>query len=112
MLRLRSIDEQDIPLLLKWFNDREDTKYMEDPVDVYTYEYLKERINKDSYDFVALLDDKPIGFCSIYNAKDGTGEISILIGDKEYRGRGYGEEVLREICNYGFGLLLFKELFA
>lgn len=85
---------------------------MEDPVDIYTAEYLKEKINKDGYDFIAVLDDKPIGFCSIYNIKDGAGEISILIGDKKIRGKGYGEEMLEELCNYGFRIYRLKELFA
>ncbi|HIH77521.1 MAG TPA: GNAT family N-acetyltransferase, partial [Halobacteria archaeon] len=85
---------------------------MEDPVDIYTVEYLRERINKESYDFIATLDDKPIGFCSIYNLKDRTGEISILIGNKETRGKGYGEEMLKELCNYGFRIYRLKELFV
>jgi|GEM_PF-1349402 len=85
---------------------------MEDPVDIYTAEYLRERINKESYDFIATLDDKPIGFCSIYNLKDRTGEISILIGNKEIRGKGYGEEMLKELCNYGFRIYNLKKLFA
>lgn len=111
-LRLRPVCECDIPLLVEWFNDKEGTKYMEDPVDFYTDEYLKERINRESYDFITLLGDKPIGFCSIYNIRDGTGEISVLIGDKEYRRKGYGDEMLKELCSYGFSMLNLKELFA
>ena len=49
-------------------------------------------------------DQKLIGNCGLFSIdrREGTGEVGILIGEKEYLGRGYGSEALYLLCRYAF----------
>jgi RimJ/RimL family protein N-acetyltransferase len=52
-------------------------------------------------------DQKLIGNCALFdiNHKEGTAEVGILIGEKEYHSKGYGSEALYLLCRYGFDKL-------
>ncbi|NLD82706.1 MAG: GNAT family N-acetyltransferase [Clostridiales bacterium] len=41
------------------------------------------------------------GFIKV-NWKNRTGELGILIGEKDYRGKGYGADAIRVLCRFGF----------
>src|SRR5262245_25227057 len=47
---------------------------------------------RDQTRFAIEVDGKFVGACALFNARpaDGTAELGIGIGDKEYWGRGYG----------------------
>jgi diamine N-acetyltransferase len=110
MITLRHAVQEDAELLAQWFNDRINGVYMEDTRESYDAEYLKDKLG--ATDFIILLDEKPIGYCSIYDIKDGRAEISVLIGDKAKQGKGYGKEALSLLCDTAFKELGLKELFA
>ena len=40
-----------------------------------------------------------------------TAWLGIMIGDPEFRGRGYGREAMQEVLNYLFNSLKLKEVF-
>ena len=50
------------------------------------------------------LDDKHIGNCSFYdiNKTKGEAEMGILIGDRNYRDKGYGTDAVTTLINYIF----------
>ncbi len=52
-------------------------------------------------------DGKYIGYCSLMHLQNRHGnlELGILIGDREYWGRGYGREVIKLLLEYGFRYL-------
>jgi RimJ/RimL family protein N-acetyltransferase len=54
--------------------------------------------------FAIEADGKYIGYCGLTGLRDRHGnlELGILIGDREYWGRGYGREVVRLLLDYGF----------
>ena len=89
-----------IPLLAKWFNDTELTRYMDAPGQKCTDESLIESFLLDQEDFDLIVCEKEssreIGFCSIYNINlsNQSAEISYLIGEKQFRGKGYGKEII------------------
>ena len=66
---------------------------------------------KDSESIVFSITDttnnKPVGYVSIkgIDRVEGLAEIGIAIMDKEYRGKGYGVEALRQAVNYAFNEL-------
>ena len=39
-----------------------------------------------------------------------TGEISLFIGDRDFWGKGLGEEIIRAITNHGFSEIGLKKL--
>jgi len=45
-------------------------------------------------------DGKHIGTCAVYNYDVRDGQIGIRIGDKEYRGKGYGTDAISILINY------------
>jgi RimJ/RimL family protein N-acetyltransferase len=52
-------------------------------------------------------DGKYIGFCSLMNLQNRYGniELGIMVGDREYWGRGYGREAVNLLLHYGFHYL-------
>jgi len=56
---------------------------------------------------VDLETDTPIGWCALFYQIPANRHalLGIIIGDKSYWGRGYGEEAVRLILDYGFNVL-------
>ncbi len=52
-------------------------------------------------------EQRLIGNCSLFDIDHmaGTAEVGILIGEKEYLGKGYGTEAMTLLCRYGFDAL-------
>ena len=57
--------------------------------------------------FAIEADGQYIGYCSLMHLQNRYGnlELGILIGDREYWGRGYGREVIKLLLDYGFRYL-------
>jgi D-alanine-D-alanine ligase len=108
----RRVRAKDTPLLFGWFEDRELTRYME-PSSSLTIDQLEVSIlcSKDE-DFVIYWGDVAIGFASLYERTPCTCEISYLIGDPEYRGRGLGRKIVTALLDHGFLRLGLKSIFA
>ena len=51
------------------------------------------------------------GFIKI-NWKNRTGELAILIGEKDYRGKGYGADAIRVLCRFGFEEMNLRKIKA
>jgi len=97
--------------MAKWFNDRENSKWMDDSSSSYSERELEDQIlrpNSWALDMTMMLGDKdPIGYCSIYNIdpKMRSGEISFLIGEARHKGQGLAKELVE-----GLTKLWFEEL--
>lgn len=59
---------------------------------------------RDRGQFAIEVDGKLIGSCGLFNFNDTfrTAELGIIIGDKEYWGKGYGREAIRLLLEYAF----------
>lgn len=62
--------------------------------------------------FAIEADGKYIGYCSLMHLQDRYGnlELGIMIGDREYWGRGYGREVIKLLLAYGFRYLRARRI--
>jgi len=111
-LDFRRVRAEDAPLLFRWFEDRELTRYME-PSSSLTIDQLEVSIicSKDE-DFVIYRGNVAIGFASLYERTPCTCEISYLIGDPEYRGRGLGKKIVEALLDHGFHRLELRSIFA
>jgi len=111
-IRFRRVRAEDAPLLFGWFEDEELTRYME-PSSSLTIDQLEVSIlcSKDE-DFVIYKGDVAIGFASLYERTPCTGEISYLIGDPGYRGRGLGRKIVGALLDHGFSRLGLRSIFA
>lgn len=98
--------------LVKWFNDRENTRFMET-----TEKYTKEDLitgflNSDDQNFIVNYNGKSIGFASIYDSNKDSATISFLIGEPEFQGKGIGNKIITALEEFAFNQLKVKSLFA
>ena len=109
-------------VLLKWFKDKENVKYMSSII-----RYEKHKLKSIENDiktsdprferlFMVYLKGKkdPIGHAGIddLDFDDKRGEIFFLIGDRKEQGKGYGKEIVKLLLKYGFKQLHFHSIFA
>jgi len=97
-----------------WDNDLETTVPLGDeaytPIALAkTKENLSRTIQHQDHVF-SIVDshaDTLIGRCLLFNMDqvNGNGTVGIVIGEKEYWGRGYGQEAIKLLLDYGFNLL-------
>lgn len=104
---------------VKWLNDYRVTDGIGKTKDITTIEneieYL-ERITKEgkhNFSIIKKDNEQLIGSCSIMNIDsiNQTAEVGILIGEESARGKGYGEETLRIILDYGFNTLNLHNIY-
>lgn len=113
LVNLRATDMGDLERNTGWVNDRDVTRYL-----VLRYQmpglaeenWLRERcVSAPSYfnTFFAIetKDGVHIGNTNLFNAspENRSAEAGIMVGDKEYWGRGYGTDAMRTLLGFGFG---------
>lgn len=99
----------------KWMTDPEITQYLRifRPITREMEEAWYNAINKRENDFLFSImifsdenDDILIGNCDInVDWKNRVGSCGIVIGEKEYHGKGYGTEAMKLLVDYGFNTL-------
>ena len=117
-VELAPLDRKHIDVFLKWFNDPEITQYllMYKPLTRDMEEEWFDNLKKRENDvFFSILiheqndkkTEKIIGNCSIQNinSKNRACSCGIIIGEKEYQGKGYGTEAMEMLIEYGFNTL-------
>ncbi len=118
-IRLRDIEEYDLESICRWRNDESvlDNLFSYLPVSLAKqkrwYEnYLKDNTNQ-TFVIEYTIQNKPIGTVSLLHIdhKNQIAEISILIGEKDYRGKGMAKQALTQLINYGFNQLNLNRLF-
>lgn len=109
---LRPCQESDLPLFIKWLNDREVAQHTNIylPITETSEKEFIEKIMKEQQPVLTIErilkngKTKPIGNCGIMNInyKNRNGEFGIVIGDKKSWGKGLGFEAAQLIIDYGF----------
>ena len=116
---LRPLEETDLPLLTKWINDSEVTRYlvtflpMSKESEKEWFSKLKDR--KDEITLgVCLLDGTLIGVMGTHhiNWRDRTTTTGAFIGDKRYWGKGYGTDAKMQLLNYCFNTLNLRKIMS
>lgn len=113
LVKLRSYKEADIERAIEFINDEEVKKLLDSNIPFpmtkwQEEEWIKSRkVGADfTYDFAIedLETGKYIGGCSINecDVKNRNCTIGIMIGDKEYWGRGYGSDALKVLVKFIF----------
>lgn len=120
LLRAINTEEDELEDYLGWLRDVESNSFIQSARIDYEIEELVEFIKavnsdvnailfgifvKSNFQFIGTLKVQPIDFTL------GTAWLGIMIGDPEFRGRGYGREAMQEVLNYLFNSLKLKEVF-
>lgn len=115
---LRPVEKEDLPYIQKWTNDSEIRRLTGEviPMSQTNAEEFFEKVNKDSDRvwFVVVLkeNDRVIGeagLLRIFHAWRTT-DISIIIGERDIWGKGYGTEAILLLLAYAFGCLNFHRV--
>lgn len=102
----------DYEIFTKWLNDFETTDYIGRSANLMTIdaekEFLQKSINENqAFAIVQLENDKLIGTISLEKIDyiNRTAVLGIFIGEKEEINKGYGQEAINLILDYGFNYL-------
>lgn len=109
---LSPLTDDDAENWVRWHNDI-DISMPESNVYVsITLQNMRNRVNRHQsnmesvFTVVDLETDSPIGTVEItYSTLYRTGSLGVIIGEKQYWGRGFGREAINLILDYGFNLL-------
>lgn len=114
MLRLREIEKRDIEIINAWRSDKalidklgEPFRYINSAVDEQWFDnYMKNR-SQTVRCAIVNEDDAIIGLINLYslNSINQSAVLSIMIGNKEYRGKGVGTFAVNEMLNHAFNNL-------
>ena len=118
---LRAIESDDYKTTIKWHNDNEiwnmvgGTKYFVSME--YEKKWIEDAIwNKDQIKLGICVkeNNELIGFCSLIkmDLANGSAEISIMIGDNQYWGKGLGSEAILLLSDFAFSERGFNRIWA
>jgi len=101
-LILRKIIKSDASTLVKWFNNKQLGRYMDDsePDKIYDLEDIYEMISSvDSHYLILQQGKRLIGYASLYNRVESKSEFSFLIGIPSMHNKGLGTQLLNLLSN-------------
>ncbi len=118
-VRLRPVQEGDLPYFVRWLNDC-DVRYwlsMADGPEL-TLESEREWYEEMRADPTRVVwcmeteEGRPIGNLGLHGIDESQGRatLGIAIGEKEHWGRGYGTEAIRQVLRYAFTELGLRRL--
>lgn len=107
--RLRAIERTDIPTFVRWFNDPEVRYYLQMymPLSMAEEEKWFERQLEDRDNKVFAIETAEgihIGNCGLdcIDWRNGNAELGIVIGEKDYWGKGYGSDAITTLLRFAF----------
>ena len=115
-LRLRAPEREHIECFVRWLNEREVVQYIQRfrPLSRIEEEELLASAHKRPEEVLFVIEarepggvGRPIGCCGLHRISlpNRSAELGIIIGEEEFRGRGFGREVMNLLCEYGFQVL-------
>lgn len=114
----RKLTIKDLPYRMKWLNDQEVNKYLGHRVREGTDEEFHRRWFESYFNdefreiFTIEVDGKPVGQVGLLdiNLLDKNSCLYIIIGEKDYWGKGVGSQAMEFILDYGFNKLKLHKI--
>jgi|TARA_B110000495_G_scaffold165008_1_gene150694 RimJ/RimL family protein N-acetyltransferase len=112
-VNFKRIEKSDLKILQKWRNSDEiwqfNTQFTLLNM-INQKEWYEQNTQKISDRIMFMITNKigkSIGICGLINlnSKDHSASIAIIIGEKKHHNRGFGQEILKLLLNYGFSKL-------
>lgn len=116
---LRAMDAADGEALWRWNHDPEVMRWMNENYPQTldrVRSWLAERPRNDYGDVlfgIEVIDDGVlVGLVRLHGAEpeEGSAELDIYLGEKEYWGRGYATDAVRTACRYGFEKMRLRRI--
>jgi UDP-4-amino-4,6-dideoxy-N-acetyl-beta-L-altrosamine N-acetyltransferase len=117
---LREIEGEDLDLIVKWRNDPEILKWLFSYLPLSKVKQRKwyDRYLEDNTQQTFVIEVKeeetPIGTIGLTDIdhKNQKGELTMIIGGKDYWGKGIGEECLNLLVKFAFNVLNLRKITA
>ncbi|MEW6524755.1 MAG: GNAT family protein [Bacillota bacterium] len=117
---LRALEETDLDNCMGWVNDPEVTRYLSTfvwPVSrAFEQAFLQQAVRQgDPHNRILAIvtrDGIYLGNCGLHRIdyRNGTAELGMVIGNKQYWGQGYGADVLLTLMGFAFRQLGLRKL--
>lgn len=106
MIRLEPFTQVDFKRLISWIDNEELLIQFAGPI--FTYPLTEEQLqsyledeNRFAFKVIDTNSGHTIGHAEIYRTENNTAKICrVLIGDQSLRGKGFGEELIRELVSF------------
>ncbi len=117
-VNLRPVEQADLPVLYQWVNDPELRGLIGEtrPASQAGMETYLKRIEEDSHRVWLMIVERAtqqvVGEAGLLRMFPDwrTTDLSMIIGDKAARGKGYGSEAMQLLLDYAFGYLNFHRV--
>lgn len=116
---LREIEEKDLDLIIKWRNDPKILRWFFSylPLNkVKQRKWYEKYLNDDTQQtfIIELKEEIPIGTVGLtgIDYKNQRAELTIVIGEKEYGGKGLGKEALDVLVKFAFNEMNLRKIKA
>lgn len=116
MLRFEKFSNKHIPLYYSWRNDPEVAQYDQSgfirPMSFEEVEEWSQRM-VEGLTFIAYDGEVPLGTCAFMNLDERNrhAELAIVIGNKDYWGKGFGTKIMKQLLDWGFYGLNLNRLY-
>jgi RimJ/RimL family protein N-acetyltransferase len=114
-IELKLIEKEDIQLIVKWRNESYEAFYEYPFSNIGQEIWFEEHVNSNNFLFIIYerSSNNRIGMVGLSNLdnRNKNVEFGRFIIDKEFRGKGYGKEVLILVLNYVFKHLNFHSVY-
>ena len=117
---LRAVEKEDQETLWQFWNDLEvELAGGGDPPSPTSLERIRSRFEREEReevrtktDFMMEVDGAIIGHCGLFHVDETARhcELGIIIGEKDYWGRGYGREAVNLLLDYAFRVRNFRRV--
>ena len=113
----KGLSNKEYSNLLSWFRDIEIMKYVNFVKKTLKFNTIKQvkLFFKDSKNHLLFgiftYNNKLIGYAEIFDIIKKSGEFGIIIGEKDYWGKGIGTEVTKLMIDYSFNKLGLKRIY-
>lgn len=107
MIKLEPFTKSDFTRLISWIDNLEELVQFAGPNFSYplTTEQLEKYLadeNSFAFKVIETISNTTIGHCEIYKSESSAKLCRILIGDKTYRGKGLGVEIVNQLVEKSF----------
>ena len=112
LVRLTQIERDHLEAYKRWFRDYETQRLLSPDVIVPVTDEAEDAFYEDAskakdwyiFSIKTLEDDQLIGNCSLHKIdnKNRSAELGILIGEKDYWGKGFGTDAVRVLLRFAF----------
>jgi RimJ/RimL family protein N-acetyltransferase len=114
-VQLAAIQREYLPKYVEWLNDLEVAQFLMPGIlapfnlddENEWYENRRKREGNYLFAILTLTENKLIGNCGLHNVdlKNRSATFGIVIGEKDYWGKGYGTDATRTLLRFGFAEL-------